>query len=264
MRPLNSNIPAFNLTVSTLLRRPSLLLPNLTVPTLLQLPADLGTHLAPPSSTARTAFKPPTIRALVLDKDNTFTPPNRLAIPASYLAKLRSLRTDPASPFNLTRNPHGILIVSNTAGSNPANARYAAEADALEAALADLRIPVFRSPPHESGGGSNHHHHRTPIKKPFSHRAILRYLVERGVVESPAEIAVVGDRLGTDVLMAGLMGAWSVWVKDGVTEGAEGVDLGRQGVDYRGIWAKMETRLERYLRRRGVKPSVPKGWEDTD
>ncbi|QVM12862.1 hypothetical protein D8B26_007480 [Coccidioides posadasii str. Silveira] len=260
MRPLNSNIPAFNLTISTLLRQPSYLLPNYTIPTLLDLPHDLGPHLLPPSSTATHRRPPPTIRALVLDKDNTFTPPNTLSIPPSYLSKLHALRTDPSSPFNLTHNPHGILIVSNTSGSNPDQPIYAAEATTLESHLHDLRIPVFRSPPlqHHPGG------HKTPLKKPFSFPAVLKYLMARNVVESPAEIAVVGDRLGTDVLMASLMGAWSVWVRDGVTEGGKGEGRGRQGVDYRGVLAKLEARLEAYLRRRGVKPSVPKGWEGAD
>ncbi len=32
---------------------------------------------------------------------------------------------------------------------------------------------------------------------------------------SPSQIAVVGDRLFTDVMMANMMGSHSVWVKDG-------------------------------------------------
>lgn len=34
-------------------------------------------------------------------------------------------------------------------------------------------------------------------------------------VTSPSQIAVVGDRLFTDVMMANLMGAHGFWVKDG-------------------------------------------------
>ena len=37
-------------------------------------------------------------------------------------------------------------------------------------------------------------------------------------VTKPSQIAIVGDRLFTDVLMANMMGAWSVWVKDGVVQ----------------------------------------------
>lgn len=35
-------------------------------------------------------------------------------------------------------------------------------------------------------------------------------------VTSPSQIAIVGDRLFTDVMMANMMGAHAFWVKDGV------------------------------------------------
>ena len=38
---------------------------------------------------------------------------------------------------------------------------------------------------------------------------------ETGVTR-PDQIAVVGDRLTTDVMMANSMGSYAVWVKDGV------------------------------------------------
>jgi len=38
---------------------------------------------------------------------------------------------------------------------------------------------------------------------------------ESGVTR-PDQIAVVGDRLSTDVMMANLMGSYGVWVRDGV------------------------------------------------
>lgn len=34
----------------------------------------------------------------------------------------------------------------------------------------------------------------------------------------PDQIAVVGDRLFTDVMMANMMGSWGIWVRDGVIE----------------------------------------------
>ena len=37
-------------------------------------------------------------------------------------------------------------------------------------------------------------------------------------ITMPSEIAVVGDRLLTDIMMANMMGALSVWVKDGTLE----------------------------------------------
>lgn len=37
-------------------------------------------------------------------------------------------------------------------------------------------------------------------------------------VTSPSQIAVVGDRLLTDVMMANLMGSYGFWVRDGIIE----------------------------------------------
>jgi ribonucleotide monophosphatase NagD (HAD superfamily) len=36
-------------------------------------------------------------------------------------------------------------------------------------------------------------------------------------VTRPEQIAVVGDRLSTDIMMANMMGSYGVWVRDGVT-----------------------------------------------
>lgn len=85
----------------------------------------------------------------------------------------------------------------------------------------------------------------------------MHWFRERGVVQSPLEIAVVGDRLGTDVLMASMMGSWSVWCKEGVFE------PGEAGKPARNILEKMEVCLERYLRvKGGFKPAPPTGWEE--
>jgi len=54
--------------------------------------------------------------------------------------------------------------------------------------------------------------------KPGCGSEIMEYFLkhpETGVTR-PDQIAVVGDRLTTDVMMANLMGSYSVWVKDGV------------------------------------------------
>lgn len=37
-------------------------------------------------------------------------------------------------------------------------------------------------------------------------------------VKSPGQIVVVGDRLSTDMMMANMMGFWSIWIKDGVVD----------------------------------------------
>lgn len=108
---------------------------------------------------------------------------------------------------------------------------------ALERALrdADLRIPVYRLPAGQR-------------KKPFCGEGVVEWFRERGVVRDAREIAVVGDRLGTDGLMARRMGAWSVWCRDGVVEGRPGG----------GVLEGMERWMERYLREsRGLRAPVP-------
>ncbi|KAF3389487.1 Phosphatidylglycerophosphatase GEP4 [Penicillium rolfsii] len=242
----NSNLRGFNHAVQTLLKQPSQFLPHLTIPTFTHLPEDLGPHLvkkpqnqAKDSSPDPIPKRIPKIRALVLDKDNTLCPPKTTTFPPQILKKLDSLRTSPTSPFNISQNPHAILIVSNRAGSHPA---FDSEVHSLETQLSHLRIPVFRLPP-----GTE--------KKPFCGEEVVQWFRERGVVQSANEIAVVGDRLGTDVIMAGMMGSWSVWCKEGVFEEGE-VGKGR-----RSVLEKMEVWIERYLRERGCVAPVPKGWE---
>ena len=58
--------------------------------------------------------------------------------------------------------------------------------------------------------------HRT--KKPGCADEIMSYFrqhPETGVT-APAQIAVVGDRLSTDMMLANMMGSWGIWVRDGV------------------------------------------------
>ncbi|KAJ5643228.1 uncharacterized protein N7484_005735 [Penicillium longicatenatum] len=244
----NSNLRGFNHAVQTLLKQPSQFLPHLTIPTFTHLPEELGPHLinSRPSSQTTNPEKQqqppkiPTIRALVLDKDNTLCPPKTTTFPPKILTKLSELRNSPTSPFNQTKNPNAILIVSNRAGSHPS---YDSEVQSLETQLAHLKIPVFRLP-----AGTE--------KKPFCGDEVVQWFREREVISSPSEIAVVGDRLGTDVIMAGLMGSWSVWCKEGVYE------VGEEGKPERNILEKMEVWIEKYLREsRGLKAPVPKGWE---
>ena len=37
-------------------------------------------------------------------------------------------------------------------------------------------------------------------------------------VTSPSQVAIVGDRLLTDIMMANIMGSYGVWIRDGVAE----------------------------------------------
>lgn len=55
-------------------------------------------------------------------------------------------------------------------------------------------------------------------KKPGCGPEIMEYFrqhPEIGVTR-PSQIAVVGDRLSTDMMLANMMGSYGVWVKDGV------------------------------------------------
>ncbi|CAG8227493.1 unnamed protein product [Penicillium olsonii] len=232
----NSNLRGFNYAVQTLLKQPSQFLPHLTIPTFAHLPENLGPHLIPKKNLQQHT---PSIRALVLDKDNTLCAAKTTTFPPNILAKLSALRTSATSPFQASKNPNSILIVSNRAGSH---STFDNEVRDLEAQLAHLQIPVFRLPP-----GTE--------KKPFCGEEVVAWFKERGVVESSHEIAVVGDRLGTDVLMAGMMGSWSVWCKEGV------FDIGEEGKPERNVLEKMEVWIERFLRNRGVDAPSPKGWE---
>jgi phosphatidylglycerophosphatase GEP4 len=90
------------------------------------------------------------------------------------------------------------LIVSNTAGaaSLDPTGRLASEVEA------STGVPVLP--------------HRT--KKPGCGPEIMEYFrqhPETGVTR-PEHVAVVGDRLTTDVMMANMMGGYAIWVKDGV------------------------------------------------
>lgn len=57
-------------------------------------------------------------------------------------------------------------------------------------------------------------------------------------VTDPSQIVVIGDRLFTDVVMANMMGARAVWIKEGV-------------VKDRGFVTRMEYAVEGWLRRKG-------------
>lgn len=56
------------------------------------------------------------------------------------------------------------------------------------------------------------------VKKPGCGDEIMSYFrqhPETGVT-GPHQIAIVGDRLATDMMLANMMGSWGIWVKDGV------------------------------------------------
>jgi len=56
------------------------------------------------------------------------------------------------------------------------------------------------------------------VKKPGCGSEIMAYFSrhpETGVT-GPHHVAVVGDRLATDMMLANSMGSWGIWVREGV------------------------------------------------
>ncbi|RMZ76884.1 hypothetical protein DV738_g4748, partial [Chaetothyriales sp. CBS 135597] len=160
--------------------------------------------------------------ALVLDKDNTLCPPETTKLHPDYIAKIEKLKASP----EFSSNRHSILIVSNTAGST-SSAAHEEEAVLLEK---ELGLDVLRQHPQR--------------RKPFCGPDVLAHFKRHGVTDNPAEIAVVGDRLATDVLLARDMGSWSIWCRDGWR------DPQAPARDYRGFFSRLEGRFESVMRTR--------------
>lgn len=161
---------------------PSLCLPHHTIATFDQLPVPLS------KAFKKDGEKGPDIRAVVLDKDNCFAVPKQNTVFPAYQSKFDELRA--AYPGSK------ILIVSNSSGTS-SDPGYK-EADLLEQ---NTGVKVLR--------------HST--KKPGCHSEIMEYFrskPETGV-KKENQVAIVGDRLFTDVLMANMMGSHSVWIETG-------------------------------------------------
>ncbi|THX44217.1 HAD-superfamily phosphatase [Aureobasidium pullulans] len=195
-----------------LFRDPSLCLPHHTVSTFNHLPIPLSRAF-----NKADGEKKVDIRAVVLDKDNCFAVPKENEVYKSYTERFEELRK--AYPGSR------LLIVSNSAGtlSDPTGA----EADLLEK---NTGVKVLR--------------HNT--KKPGCHPDVLSYLrnaPDTGVTHA-SQVAIVGDRLFTDVMMANMMGSYGFWIKDGV-------------VEEKGLFVKLERSLAGFLTRRGYSPPFP-------
>lgn len=128
----------------------------------------------------------PSVKAVVVDKDNCIALQDDDKIWPEYEKKWQELKEC---------YPGKLLIVSNSAGSSDDPEHRQALVLEKNTGVAVLR--------HQ-------------LKKPGCREEILEYFVSRGVVDGPHEIAVVGDRLFTDVVMANLMGSYGVWLQDGV------------------------------------------------
>ncbi|KAI9796860.1 MAG: hypothetical protein M1825_006497 [Sarcosagium campestre] len=200
------------LSIPKVIRTPSLCLPHANVSTFAELPIPLTAGLLP---------KHADIKAVVLDKDDCFALPRHNEVYKPFQDTFDRLRT--AYPGRR------MLIVSNSSGTN--DDRNYAEAKELER---NTGVTVLR--------------HLT--KKPGALTSIFEYFAQHPELRDirPANIAVIGDRLLTDVVMANMMGAWAIWVRDGV-RGAEQPGLR--------VSAALEHRLAAFLVRRGYEAPVP-------
>lgn len=199
------------------LYNPSLILPHCTIRTFDQLPIPLSNAFM----TQAHPEKRPDIRAVVLDKDNCFAVPHTNVVHPPYSSTLERLKS---------AYPRTLLIVSNSSGTSTQDPSGSA-AKALEEATG---VPVLRH----------------SVKKPGCGKEILDYFrqIEGAGVERPDQIAVVGDRIFTDVMLANMMGSWGVWVRDGV----------QPPRGWTGIWTRAEARLADLLTRRGWHPTEPR------
>ncbi|CAC9894497.1 unnamed protein product, partial [Aureobasidium pullulans] len=209
-----------------LFRDPSLCLPHHTVSTFNHLPIPLSRAF-----NKADGEKKVDIRAVVLDKDNCFAVPkdNEVYKPERF-EELR--KAYPGSR---------LLIVSNSAGtlSDPTGA----EADLLEK---NTGVKVLRH--NTKGMQDDFPRYAFPdiTQKPGCHSDVLSYLrnaPDTGVTHA-SQVAIVGDRLFTDVMMANMMGSYGFWIKDGV-------------VEEKGLFVKLERSLAGFLTRRGYSPPFP-------
>ncbi|KAK9458764.1 mitochondrial PGP phosphatase [Lipomyces oligophaga] len=180
------NLPA-TLSAFKLITSPSSLLPHARVPTFSLLPSPI-TSLLPPSAD---------IQAVVLDKDNCFASKDASCVHESNITAFKELRKQ--FPGNK------LLIVSNTAGTAALDPN---DKLALAVEAATDGVPVLR------------HVGRKPDQSCIADiMAFFRAHPETNV-SRPAQVVVVGDRLLTDIVMANNMGAWSIWIHDGVLKGS--------------------------------------------
>ncbi|KAG8530337.1 uncharacterized protein KY384_004839 [Bacidia gigantensis] len=159
-----------------LFTRPSLAIPHITVPTFDKIQVPI-------------AYQDwPEIKAVVLDRDNTFAVKGSIYVHKQYKETFESLRRAYPGPR--------LLIVSNSVGTD--------------------KYPISEVEFLEEGTGVKVFRHS--IKKPGCGKDVFDYFRSNPDVNvtKPSEIAVIGDRLLTDVMMGNVMGMLSIWVRDGI------------------------------------------------
>ncbi|KAI1084246.1 HAD-superfamily phosphatase [Whalleya microplaca] len=209
---MNLNLSGF-VNVFRLIAKPSLCLPHATISTFNDLPSPL-------EKAFEGRGKKVDIKAIVLDKDDCFAYPDTNEIYPAYVERFKQLQKEFPG--------HRLLIVSNTAG--------ATSYDRDGRLAKDL----------ESTTGVSVLAHR--VKKPGCKDEILAHFKahpEAGVTH-PSQIAIIGDRLMTDMMLANMMGSWGLWVKNGV-----------KPLNDKSFFSKLEQRLEPFLTARGYKASDP-------
>ncbi|KAK6951740.1 hypothetical protein Daesc_006263 [Daldinia eschscholtzii] len=209
---MNLNLSG-TVNVFKLLTKPSLCLPHATASTFNDIPTPL-------SRAFESGDKKIDIRAIVLDKDDCFAYPNSNEIYPAYMDRFRRLQEEYPG--------QRLLIVSNTAGATTYD-RDGRLAKELEKATG---VSVLA--------------HK--VKKPGCGDEIMAHFrahPETGVTH-PSQIAIVGDRLMTDMMLANKMGSWGLWIKAGV-----------QPFEKKSVFSKFEQRLGPFLIARGYHAPNP-------
>ncbi|ODV96784.1 hypothetical protein PACTADRAFT_1368 [Pachysolen tannophilus NRRL Y-2460] len=197
------------INVLRLFWNPNYCMPHMSVSTFNDIPNPLSIASKIKSSDV-------SIKAVVLDKDNCFAKAHEDRVWPEYQETWSSLRK--AYPGAQ------LLIVSNSAGTDD----DAGHKQALKIE-SETGVTVLR--------------HST--KKPGCHKEIMDYFYKNNTVSGPHEVAVIGDRLFTDILMANMMGSYGIWVRDGVFPNNS-------------LICKIERNFFNYLSRNNVKPPLPK------
>lgn len=128
---------------------------------------------------------PKHIKGVVLDKDNCFAEPHSLKVWPNYSNTMNILRKKYPG--------HSLLIVSNSAGATSEDPDFKLATE-LET---NTGIEVLR--------------HDT--KKPGCHTEILEHFKKYNITSDSKDLAIVGDRLFTDIMMANMMGSCGIWIK---------------------------------------------------